>query len=303
MKMVLGIVAALILMLATQCSEDKAKYLEQATKYYNKNDYQNAFPLYQNVVLTDDTVSGTTLYRFAYTWEKIEPEKVSYYGPFYSASAYQFEQAGDTKNKYYSYAIAKEKNLNITHNGFTGENVKKIINRERRRHIKYYFSISPRTLTAIGFIIAIIGTLVFKGGLSGGTQSTNKRSQNEIKSVRKEVKVMANFYCKCCGQSFRDVKSLTVNSCGYSKTGKHQLFEGEESNHYYCAFCGQKFNSLGSLCFNSCQNSPTKKHVPYEGTEKTKYTCQYCGTTFNNMRSLCINSCRNSPTGKHHPAR
>lgn len=47
---------------------------------------------------------------------------------------------------------------------------------------------------------------------------------------------MANFYCKCCGQKFNDVRTLTSYHCSESFSGKHELFQGEESDNYYCCY-------------------------------------------------------------------
>ena len=59
---------------------------------------------------------------------------------------------------------------------------------------------------------------------------------------------MANFYCKCCGQEFPNLKVLTTYSCNRSDTGKHQPFEGNESDVYLCEYCGTEFRNLKTLC-------------------------------------------------------
>ena len=71
---------------------------------------------------------------------------------------------------------------------------------------------------------------------------------------------MGKFYCKCCGSSYSDVRTLTVNSCQNSESGKHELYEGNEANKYYCKWCGSSYSDLRTLTVNSCSYSPSKKH-------------------------------------------
>ena len=96
--------------------------LEIATRYYNKDDYENALPYYKSAVTEEQEINGTTLYRLAYTYEKTGAKK-SLYSKYYSAAAYCFEKDKDTDNKYYQYAIAKEKSLNINHKNLNEENL------------------------------------------------------------------------------------------------------------------------------------------------------------------------------------
>ncbi|MBP5508749.1 MAG: hypothetical protein J6Y23_13055, partial [Prevotella sp.] len=48
------------------------------------------------------------------------------------------------------------------------------------------------------------------------------------------------YYCKMCGDSFRDLRTLLSISCFKSPTRKHIPFEGQNSNIYYCKCCGQE---------------------------------------------------------------
>ena len=96
--------------------------LEIATRYYNKDDYENALQYYKSAVTEEHEINGTTLYRLAYTCEKTGAKK-SLYSKYYSAAAYCFEKDNDTGNKYYSYAIAKEKSLGINHNKLSEDNL------------------------------------------------------------------------------------------------------------------------------------------------------------------------------------
>ena len=129
-KLIIAIVVVCIIAgyVFTQNETKTKENLELATKYYNANDYANAFPLYKQYVYREkEKASGTTFYRFAYSWEKIEPKKETSYAPFYSVSAYRFEQDNDIKNKYYSYVIAKEKALGRSHKDFDDERVREVI--------------------------------------------------------------------------------------------------------------------------------------------------------------------------------
>ena len=113
----------------------------------------------------------------------------------------------------------------------------------------------------------------------------------------------AFFYCKCCGQEFQNLRALTSYLCNRSDTGKHQLFEGDDSDIYLCEYCGTEFRNLRTLCAYNCIKSPNGKHIPYEGRIRQSYSCKYCGRDFNNMKTLCAYICNKSPTGNHFPAR
>ena len=122
-------------------------------------------------------------------------------------------------------------------------------------------------------------------------------------------------YCKYCGTSARDARSLLSNNCpkhpnGFCK-GKHALYEGGERSEYVCVYCGTKNRSLSSLLSNSCPKHPDGfakgKHVAYDGRESGPYECKYCGREFRDIASMVSNSCPKHPAGfakgKHSPAR
>ncbi len=110
------------------------------------------------------------------------------------------------------------------------------------------------------------------------------------------------YFCKYCGSHDYSIRSLTVNRCSNSPSGKHQPFEGEESDKYFCKYCGSHDYSIKSLTVNRCSNSPNSKHQPFEGAESKKYYCKYCGSHDYSIKSLTVNRCNNSPNGKHQPA-
>ena len=81
---------------------------------------------------------------------------------------------------------------------------------------------------------------------------------------------MTKVYCKYCGASYNDVRSLTATSCprhpdGYNK-GKHVLYEGDEKSEYTCKYCGQRYRDLRSMTATSCPRHPDGynkgKHSP-----------------------------------------
>lgn len=73
------------------------------------------------------------------------------------------------------------------------------------------------------------------------------------------------------------------------------------STKYYCKYCGHHAATVGTLTINSCPYSPTKKHQPYEGPVQSKYTCKFCGYKASTMGTLCINLCSKSPNKHHQP--
>ncbi len=82
------------------------------------------------------------------------------------------------------------------------------------------------------------------------------------------------------------------------------------SEKFYCKYCGTSFSNVRTLTAASCfrhPDGPNKgKHALYEGGEKDQYTCKYCGTRFRTLSSLTAASCFRHPDGpnkgKHSPA-
>ena len=80
---------------------------------------------------------------------------------------------------------------------------------------------------------------------------------------------MPKVYCKYCGMSFPDVRTLIINSCLYHPMGrqgmKHELYEGSEKTQYTCKYCGMTYRDLINLTRNNCQRHPGgfgKRHEP-----------------------------------------
>ena len=73
------------------------------------------------------------------------------------------------------------------------------------------------------------------------------------------------------------------------------------SEQVYCKYCGSSYSNIRSLTNGSCSKNPEGKyHVPYEGSEKSKYECKYCGSSYSSIRSLTNGSCSKNPHGKYH---
>ena len=112
-----------------------------------------------------------------------------------------------------------------------------------------------------------------------------------------------NFYCKYCGVRFSSIMSLTRNSCNYSPTKYHVLYEGSERNQYTCKYCGIKYNNLQTLVKNTCQRNPQGKyHSPIleeKEEDKNMAICKYCGVQYTSVMALVRNQCNYSPTKYH----
>ena len=138
--------------------------------------------------------------------------------------------------------------------------------------------------------------------------SANRGNHQQRKTTMSE-------YCKYCGTSARDARSLLMNSCPKHPNGpgrgKHALYEGGERNEYVCMYCGTKSRHLSTLLSNSCFRHPDGpgrgKHVAYDGREEGPYECKYCGREFRDIASMVSNSCFRHPDGpgrgRHSPAR
>ncbi len=68
------------------------------------------------------------------------------------------------------------------------------------------------------------------------------------------------YYCKHCGLSFSDVRTLTAGTCqrhpdGYQK-GRHELYEGSEKPKYTCKYCGLQFSTISTMTAGTCHRHP-----------------------------------------------
>ena len=100
--------------------------LELANQFYDSDDYANSVTYFKKTIFEDKQYNGVIFYRYAYSLEQ-NGSNESDYAPFYAASAYCFEKANDTGEKYYSYAVAKEEKLELTHENFTDKTIDKLV--------------------------------------------------------------------------------------------------------------------------------------------------------------------------------
>lgn len=147
-----------------QCNEKaaaKESNLEIATKYYIAEDYKEALPYYKKVIYKDKAMNnGSTFYRFAYSWEQVEPNMKESFAPFYSISAYILERDNDTKNKYYSYALNKEKKFGVTHNGFNNDLINQMLTLPLNKNVLIclWVAIAITTIFLLAILIRFFST-------------------------------------------------------------------------------------------------------------------------------------------------
>lgn len=100
--------------------------LELANKYYDTDDYPAAVEYFKKTIFEDKIYDGTIFYRYAYSMEQLDFSKKEFL-PFYSAAAYLFEISENTEEKYYSYAIAKEEKLGLSHKKYSEKTIEKLL--------------------------------------------------------------------------------------------------------------------------------------------------------------------------------
>lgn len=122
-KKFLILIAVLVLHISSFFAQTN---LELANQFYDTDDYKNSVTYFKKVIFEDRQYDGVVFYRYAYSLEQ-NGEKEIVYAPFYAASAYCFEEANDTEGKYYSYAVAKEEKLEITHEKFSSKTIDKLV--------------------------------------------------------------------------------------------------------------------------------------------------------------------------------
>lgn len=99
--------------------------LDKADSFYDQDNYVSAKPYYEDSLFNEGIKNGKIFYRLGYTYEQLKYQK-SIYSKLYCAAAYCFERDKDKDNKYYSYALAKEKDLGVNHNNYSDETIQKI---------------------------------------------------------------------------------------------------------------------------------------------------------------------------------
>ena len=115
-------------------------------------------------------------------------------------------------------------------------------------------------------------------------------------------------YCKYCGRSYPDAKTLLNNSCPLHPAGRgnHALFEGSKGGPFICIHCGEKRTELRPLVTNRCLHNPDgRNHEPFEGNPNGPFRCRFCGRPYPDIRTMVTNRCTKNPerNGCHSPAR
>ena len=138
---------------------------EIANKYYDEDNYPSAKYYFEDSLFNEGIQNGTLFYRLGYSYEQLKFPK-STYSRLYCAAAYCFERDNDKENKYYSYAIAKENDLNVNHKNYTEETLQKLIDDlywgNHKKDFSYYKKhIKEFLYYAIMILILAIVIIVF----------------------------------------------------------------------------------------------------------------------------------------------
>lgn len=139
--------------------------LEKADSYYDKDSYSVAKIYYEYSLFNDNVSNGRLFYRLGYSYEQLKINK-AIYPKLYSAAAYCFERDNDKDNKYYAYALSKEKEHGINHNNFNEETIKAITDElywNTHKNTLAYFKEFPEELVwyLVMLLIAILLVVAF----------------------------------------------------------------------------------------------------------------------------------------------
>ena len=300
------ILITLIFNLFCEETVDAKAELNKATNYYNSDNYINALEYYVKAVQAEESNTGTTYYRLAYSWENVNPNASKYFSKFYSIAAYCFERDNDTENKYYSYSINKEEKYNTSHNNLNEKRIKSIISNDlTQKKIDYKKDKEDKKSDAPVIILALIIGL-FCTAKFGGKSGKNSPSTNTQTGTQR-----IKYYCKYCGIDKNSVRELTLSNCGRypNGSGKHEVYQGPINNEYQCQYCGDKKRTIWELTNSMCPRHPLGahkgRHSVYEGSPKNEYVCKYCGTKKRTIWELSLSDCSKNNEGiylrKHVP--
>lgn len=136
--------------------------IDIANKYYDENNYSSAKSYLEESLFNDGIANGTLFYRLGYSYEQLSLPK-STYSKLYCAAAYCFERDNDKDNKYYSYAITKEKDLNVNHKNYTEETIQKLIDdlywENHKKDFSYYKNHITQLLCLVILILILVTTI------------------------------------------------------------------------------------------------------------------------------------------------
>lgn len=120
------------------------------------------------------------------------------------------------------------------------------------------------------------------------------------------VKKAASVLGKIVSSPFVVLKKMSDFADEYEKRPDVQERRRQESIRYYCKLCGQSFkdpSQLRSLCIyrskyeiameklTGTPRTPPSYHLLYEGTPKSMYTCIYCGKQEKELDPLVTKVC------------
>lgn len=140
--------------------------LDKADSFYDQDNYVSAKPYYEDSLFNEGIKNGKIFYRLGYTYEQLKYQK-PIYSKLYCAAAYCFERDKDKDNKYYSYALAKEKDLGVNHNSYNEETINKIIDelywKNHKKDFSYFINHKKAlllcTIMAIFLLIIVISII------------------------------------------------------------------------------------------------------------------------------------------------
>ena len=133
--------------------------LEKADSYYDKDSYSLSKIYYEYALFNDNVSNGKLFYRLGYSYEQLKINK-NIYPKLYSAAAYCFERDNDKDNKYYAYALSKEKDHGINHNNFSEKTLADLTNTLFMiRHKEYQKDSILYSLLILFFILIIVAVL------------------------------------------------------------------------------------------------------------------------------------------------
>lgn len=226
--------------------------LERANNYYDADDYPHAIEFFEKTIFEDKQYNGTIFYRYAYSLEQNNVSEDDY-SQFYSASAFLFENENDKENKYYSYAIAKEEKLNISHKKFSAESIQRLLNGEKiqtRTFIqstvtcvdKLITKVTERVTSELLIIYAIVVIIIYIIG-----RVFSKRTECVILSSVKEILLL---YTPCFLMIV--IFFLTLLSISFNETTMAFMF----IIAFFISF-------ISAIVFSIYENIGTKNPVLY----------------------------------------
>jgi hypothetical protein len=114
----------------------------------------------------------------------------------------------------------------------------------------------------MGILGGILNALIGASQERAASQSGGRQQAGGVTSGGFPPK--QKVYCKWCGVSYSDVRTLVTNTCSQNPDGRsHVLYEGSEKPQYVCKFCGQTYSTISTMAGNkNCAKKPNRRHEP-----------------------------------------